>query len=90
MKTIFFLSAICFSVLTGCSVGPDYHPPKANAPAQWNSPLAGGTTNTPVADAEWWKNFHDPEIDAIILRALHSNLDEWFLLPNAHQPERIS
>ncbi len=69
------MSALCLTLLAGCTVGPDYHAPKANAPAQWTSPLAGGATNTPLADATWWKNFHDPELDLLIARAIHSNLN---------------
>ncbi len=62
-------------LLAGCSVGPDYHPPKSAAPAQWASPLAGGETNLPSADAAWWKSFHDAELDSLVLRAAQSNLN---------------
>lgn len=62
-------------LLAGCSVGPDYHPPKSAAPAQWASPLAGGETNLPSADAAWWKSFHDAELDSLVLRASQSNLN---------------
>ena len=60
--------------LAGCLVGPDYHAPETSAPAQWSSPLAGGTTNLPAADAAWWKTFHDPELDSLVVRAVQSNL----------------
>jgi len=62
-------------LLAGCTVGPDYHPPKTTPPAHWASPLAGGETNLPPADAAWWKSFHDAELDSLIVRAAQSNLN---------------
>ncbi|SPE59910.1 Transcriptional regulator, Fis family [Verrucomicrobia bacterium] len=59
--------------LVGCKVGPNYKPPELSAPAQWSSPLAGGVTNLPVAEATWWKNFRDPQLDSLIFRAVQSN-----------------
>jgi NodT family efflux transporter outer membrane factor (OMF) lipoprotein len=61
--------------LAGCNVGPDYHPPKTAAPAQWVSPQAGGQTNAPAAETAWWKSFHDAELDSLIVRAAQSNLN---------------
>jgi NodT family efflux transporter outer membrane factor (OMF) lipoprotein len=61
--------------MAGCTVGPTYHPPPAHAPSQWASPLTGGETNAPSADAQWWESFHDPELDSLIVRAAQSNLN---------------
>src|SRR5581483_8001630 len=62
------------AALGGCMVGPDYHPPKVAAPAQWASEMAGGETNAPMSDTQWWKLFHDAELDSLIERAGQSNL----------------
>lgn len=59
----------------GCAVGPNYQQPAVNTPASWSEPLAGGETYGPTALAGWWKNFHDPELDSLIKRAVQSNLD---------------
>jgi NodT family efflux transporter outer membrane factor (OMF) lipoprotein len=78
MKKSFVLSAslsILATLAGGCLVGPDYQRPPANTPAQWGEPLNGGETNAPVVAAAWWKNFHDAELDSLIERAVHSNLD---------------
>jgi NodT family efflux transporter outer membrane factor (OMF) lipoprotein len=75
---ILFTRAIPFllaCLLAGCAVGPDYRPPKTAAPAQWVSAQAGGETNSPNAEAAWWKSFHDTELDSLILRAARSNLN---------------
>ena len=57
------------------SVGPDYHQPTMSTPAHWGEPLKGGETNSPSPVADWWENFHDPELDSLIARAAKSNLD---------------
>lgn len=61
--------------LSGCAVGPNYHPPKTDVPAQWASELAAGETNASAADPAWWKTFHDPELDSLMTRAVQSNLN---------------
>lgn len=63
-----------FALLTGCAVGPDYHPPQTNAPPQWASPLAGGETNGPVDLAAWWEKFGDTNLDSFMITAVQSNL----------------
>jgi NodT family efflux transporter outer membrane factor (OMF) lipoprotein len=70
-----FLFLVAGALLAGCTVGPNYHRPPANPPSEWVSPMTGGETNTPSADAQWWKSFHDPELDSLIVRAAESNLD---------------
>ena len=66
---------VCLAVLAGCKVGPNYQPPHAAVPTRWTSPLAGGETNQPVSDVEWWKGFRDRELDSLIARSVTSNLD---------------
>ncbi|HYQ38009.1 MAG TPA: TolC family protein [Pseudomonas sp.] len=66
--------------LSACTVGPDYHlprwamfnQPKAQAPLD----LAG---NAKVAQAplpaDWWKLYHDPQLDDLVQKALAGNTD---------------
>jgi NodT family efflux transporter outer membrane factor (OMF) lipoprotein len=79
MKTIhpFGLAGIglLLALLAGCTVGPNYQPPKPPPVAQWNAPLIGGETNGPANTTGWWKNFHDPQLDSLVDRAVQSNLD---------------
>ena len=69
------ISALLTAVLAGCTVGPNYQPPKPAAPTQWHEPLGGGETNATVAAADWWRAFHDPELDSLMARAATTNLD---------------
>src|SRR5579859_6685384 len=67
--------ALVLILAAGCKVGPDYHRPQVSTPAQWGEPMTGGETNAPVTATDWWKTFNDPELDSLIARAVHSNLD---------------
>jgi NodT family efflux transporter outer membrane factor (OMF) lipoprotein len=73
------LAALAF--LTGCMVGPDYHPPKIQSPPAWagisNSVAAADSrlTNSAVELVHWWDQFQDPQLTALVAQALQSNLD---------------
>jgi len=73
MRSAIVMATACLAFLAGCAVGPDYHPPKANA-QQWTSPLVGGETNGPADLAAWWKNFDDTNLDSLVTVAIESNL----------------
>jgi NodT family efflux transporter outer membrane factor (OMF) lipoprotein len=75
-KTFLRISATVGALgLGGCVVGPSYHPSPAAAPAAWASPLPGGFTEQGSAPSSWWASFNDAELDSLIERAAHSNLD---------------
>jgi multidrug efflux system outer membrane protein len=62
------------SLLAGCTVGPNYHPPQIPVPERF------AETGTQAASshaelAAWWRAFGDPQLDALVNRALAQNLD---------------
>jgi len=70
--------------LGGCTVGPDYKPPRVDMPPGWVSPTATTAASTqpsvavtqPAVDiTRWWSTFSDPALESLIQRALESNLD---------------
>jgi len=63
---------IVLATITGCTVGPDYVRPEIDTPEDWRFKIedAAGTVNT-----EWWEQFNDPVLDALINRALLNNKD---------------
>jgi len=65
---------LCLIFLAGCAVGPNYRSPTAKLPPQWASSLTGGETSGPAQLADWWKNFGDASLDALIEKAVRSNL----------------
>lgn len=74
MKTTFHLCGSFLLIITGCTVGPDYHPPKVNVPEHWSESLSGGETNGDAQLADWWASFNDPQLNSLVNRALKSNL----------------
>lgn len=56
--------------LGGCTVGPNYHRPEVKAGPEW---LERGTPG-PV-DLMWWERFGDPQLTALVNRALASSPD---------------
>jgi multidrug efflux system outer membrane protein len=68
-------AVVLLLLLTGCAVGPDYHPPQTKAPGNWSEPQRGGATNAPVQFTDWWKTFNDPELNSLIERAVKANYD---------------
>ncbi len=69
-------AAVCWC-LTGCAVGPDYHPvdmpvPDNFAASQKDVPKP----DQPLIDAMiWWKSLKDPELDALIDQSIANNPD---------------
>ncbi len=70
---------------TGCAVGPDFVRPQPQTPPRWSAPPAaaqpegrareGATSESSADQQRWWGDFHDAELDSLIERAAHSNLD---------------
>ncbi len=67
------------ALLAGCAVGPSYHAPKPALPAAYppgsSAPSAARAEEDAPALAEWWRAFADPELDALLARALADNRD---------------
>lgn len=69
--TPFLLAA---ALLSGCSVGPDYHP---KTTAELGVPDAWSVTAAPTAEdlTRWWDRFDDPVLGQLVEQAAAANLD---------------
>jgi outer membrane protein, multidrug efflux system len=65
------LLVLSLSVLAACYSSPGEHKTDVAVPDRWADP-AHASTEPPQA---WWKEFGDPELDSLIDRAVHANLD---------------
>jgi len=72
MRNLILSSSICSLLLCACAVGPDYERPKL--PELTAYPENKSTTGQPVM-ADWWKAFHDAELDGLVADALKANTD---------------
>jgi outer membrane protein, multidrug efflux system len=71
--TLLVTSATAF--LSGCAVGPDYHPPEISMPSAYQEKLAETNGPADASLAHWWRLFHDVELNALIREATVSNYD---------------
>ena len=72
---ILLLSA---SILSGCTVGPNYHRPAVQTPPAFRGPdqsLQAEPQTTSFADLPWWQVFHDPQLQELMRTALKQNYD---------------
>ncbi|MGH7178943.1 MAG: efflux transporter outer membrane subunit [Tepidisphaeraceae bacterium] len=73
--------AVCSMSLSGCMVGPDFHPPQTDAPSGWHAPATVPSTQNSIPTTQpsdlalWWTNFDDPVLDSLVQRAIDENLD---------------
>lgn len=84
MDTQRFLAGLAVTtILSGCTVGPNYQPPQTEAPTTWSgvkpadpaTTQPAGPTTQPANVAMWWKTLSDPTLDSLLERAVESNLD---------------
>ena len=85
MKTLFRSTALFAALaLAGCaSVGPDYHAPKETAVTLQGVDAA--RQNNGGFEAQWWKQFGDPTLDALIMRAAQGSPDLKIALARLNQ-----
>jgi NodT family efflux transporter outer membrane factor (OMF) lipoprotein len=71
------LSSLLFSTaLAGCTVGPDYVPPKTELGPFHNVAIISTPEPRPVPPLDrWWTGFNDPVLLTVVQRALDQNLD---------------
>ncbi|HSB25623.1 MAG TPA: TolC family protein, partial [Burkholderiaceae bacterium] len=70
MKRLEWISAVALAAaaLAGCAVPPaeKHETPQLELPAG---------AALPAVPADWWKNFGDPKLDALVAEALGNNRD---------------
>lgn len=70
------LSVLAAGLLAGCAVGPTYERPQT-PPTTASAFVDPGTTkvSTGAVEGEWWRLFHDPTLDRLVVEALTHNTD---------------
>src|ERR1700680_3152197 len=64
--------------MTGCTVGPNYHPPEVAEAPKLASPQTTDVLSRTVEgeiDQTWWKSFRDPRLSSLVERLVAQNLD---------------
>jgi outer membrane protein TolC len=82
-RNISCLSLLLACLLTGCTVGPDYHLPRTVMPDEFAaiypqtrpSTAPTSASGRVINPARWWEYLDDPELDSLIERAIAANPD---------------
>ncbi|MEA2767529.1 MAG: hypothetical protein QOD93_491 [Acetobacteraceae bacterium] len=80
-KLVLAAGLVGATVLSGCTVGPDFKRPDVTSPASWfggPKEAVRRPPSIPVAepvDADWWMLFHDPVLTGLERRVAAENLD---------------
>jgi multidrug efflux system outer membrane protein len=73
------LSLAAAALLAGCAVGPDYHRPSLDVPAQYRdvAPTATGVPGdaASLGDSGWWEVYSDANLQTLLATALKNNFD---------------
>jgi outer membrane protein, multidrug efflux system len=73
---------VLVTLFTGCMIGPDYRRPSVDTPQAFRyEPQETAET----ANSEWWKQFKDPVLDALINESLANNKDVQIAAANINQ-----
>jgi multidrug efflux system outer membrane protein len=76
--SVFTAIAASSALLVGCMVGPNYHRPAVQPPANFrdlsDNPQVS-PQNASFADLPWWQVFQDPQLQELIRTALKQNYD---------------
>jgi len=67
------LACLAMTLLAGCKVGPDFNPPRPSLPSAWVGTTPAGA-GQPVDLGQWWNQFQDPTLTALMEQALKANL----------------
>ncbi|WP_028577804.1 efflux transporter outer membrane subunit [Desulfomicrobium escambiense] len=84
MRALMTLALILLAA--GCTVGPDYARPPLDVPQAFAN--ADRDANQ-TANIDWWRQFGDPELDALIAEALTGNRDMAIAAANIEQAAAV-
>ena len=78
---VLIVAGLTLLLLSGCMVGPDYHPPQTPAPPTWVGVAKTPSGQQSVATAQsaelthWWEQFNDPILNELVGEAVETNLN---------------
>lgn len=84
MNRLATLALAAAMTLAGCTVGPNYKPPQIDLPEAFSSARSVIPTTQPASAtqparqvdlARWWESLDDPQLDALVRRAIDNNFD---------------
>jgi multidrug efflux system outer membrane protein len=75
MKTQLIIATVTASLLTGCTVGPNYRRPAVTSPETFRGQASTTPDLTSLADLKWFEVFKDEQLQGMVRTALVRNHD---------------
>jgi len=75
MRTSPIAAALAAVLLSGCTVGPNYHRPTIQTPTTFRAPTPTTSDPASLADLKWWEVFKDERLQELERTALVQNYD---------------
>lgn len=77
MNKAIVLTGLLAGLVSGCAnvQNGDYKRPDAPAKASWSQPSGPAVSAADTISPQWWTEFSDPQLDALITRAVTGNFD---------------
>src|SRR6185437_16250876 len=78
MRLTSVAALLALGTLSACTVGPSYHRPQVAVPAAYSAaPALQTLQGLPMGAGpdHWWQQFHDPQLNSLMTRALSGNLN---------------
>ena len=72
------LAALACVAIAGCTVGPDFEPPKSSTPEVFNRPQTAQAPSKAIEarfDPQWWTLLNDPVLNGLEARLADASLD---------------
>ncbi|HBF28565.1 efflux transporter outer membrane subunit [Rhizobium sp.] len=73
MLSIRVATPLAMLLLSGCVMGPDHTAPETALPAKFAE--GGKASAQDTTTVEWWKAFHDAQLNALVIKGINQNLD---------------
>jgi outer membrane protein TolC len=61
------------ALLAGCSLVPAYQRPAVPLAQSFDGTAGGSLADTVPVRSGWWREYHDPALDALVERSLRNN-----------------
>jgi len=81
-------AVVCATILGGCAVGPNYHRPAVDAPANFRGQSDAATNS--LAELAWWNLYQDETLRDLIHQALTNNYDARIAITRVEQAHQLS
>ncbi|WP_260846634.1 TolC family protein [Shewanella algae] len=75
MKKHILAAIVAVTLVSGCSMAPDYQLPSVKVSELYFNADTQGVAAQALDYQEWWRQFNDPQLDALVAKAQQQNIN---------------